>query len=63
MAIEVIGKDESKKWKATCNNCSAILLYLPVDVKYSTSSDYSGVSDTTAYIKCPECKNTIYVKG
>ena len=62
MSIRKVGQDDEMKKRVTCRKCSSILEYLPVDVEYSTSADYTGDYDTTASIKCPECGNTVYVK-
>lgn len=63
MAIEVVGKDDSKTFKVTCRHCSSILRYLPVDVKSREHTDYSGSTDTYHYIDCPECKARVDVRN
>lgn len=59
MAVEVIGKDDSKYRKVTCDNCGSILRYLPNDVQ--NKSVYSfGESEVVSYIVCPECERLVY---
>lgn len=62
MAVEKIGDDATAYRQATCKRCGSILRYLPKDVKHAMDSDWTGGHDSYSYIKCPECKNTVYVK-
>jgi DNA-directed RNA polymerase subunit RPC12/RpoP len=62
MAVEKVGDDDRAKRRVTCRDCGSILEYLPRDVEHKTHHDYSGGSDTYSFIKCPECKATVYVK-
>ena len=51
--IEVVGKDESIKKRATCYMCCNILSYSPIDVKTEVYRDYNGDVDSVKVIKCP----------
>lgn len=59
--IEIIGKNQNKKKKATCDNCWSILAFYPVDTLEKTVRDYDGSYFYVKYIVCPECKNEINV--
>lgn len=64
MAVEIVGEAGEIKRRATCNNCGAILEYLPKDIKHRTYKDISQVLDVIHWIECPRCSNEeIYVKG
>jgi RNase P subunit RPR2 len=57
MAVEIVGVDESKYKKATCNNCGSILRYTLADRK-----SYKDISQTMSwYIVCPKCNHSIDV--
>jgi len=60
---KVIGFDDSAKKKATCRQCSAIVEYVPNEVKSFVSHDYGGGSDSVYYIVCPNCGEDLTVKG
>lgn len=62
MAVKKIGDDNKVERRVTCNQCSSILEYLPVDVEQHTKTDYVGDTDMCYYITCPQCKNTIYIE-
>lgn len=61
MAIEIVGEDPSRKLKATCRNCGAILEFLPIDVKHETVYSF-GESSVISSVKCPRCKCSVPVK-
>lgn len=64
MAVEIIDEkpDPSVLKQVVCKQCRYKLQYLPVDVEVKSYS-CMGETDTTSFIKCPKCKNTIYVKS
>jgi RNase P subunit RPR2 len=62
MTVEVVGFDEKAKKQATCKNCGSILQYLPKDVRKQRLRHFD---ETTVHhvIDCPECGQTVRVKG
>ena len=61
--VDIVGYDESKKKKAVCPQCTAILMYSLSEVKSKIESDYTGGKDEVHYIECPGCKNHVGVPG
>jgi len=62
LGFEVIGYDELVKKEVTCNNCSAILRYVLVDVSTRMSRERDGSRDSYTFIVCPECDNEVLAK-
>lgn len=62
--IKVISKIPHKSVvkKVVCKNCGSTLEYVPRDVKQGKHYDIDGGTETVFYIKCPECKEDVYVK-
>lgn len=61
---KVIGFDDSVKKKATCRNCSAIVEYVPKDVRnLHSGTDWSGGSDGADGFNCPNCGKEIYTRS
>ncbi len=46
-----------------CRHCGCTLEYVPADVQSYTYRDYGHGTDTTYYIKCPNCETQIFVKN
>jgi ribosomal protein S27E len=61
MAIEIVGKDTDLAKKVTCSNCSAVLKYLPIDVRRDFTTDYTGGRDYFHSIQCPGCGKSMRV--
>ena len=59
--VDIVGYDEEKKKKVTCNQCTAILKYSLSEVKTWVDTDYTGGSDTVSYIDCPGCGHRVAV--
>lgn len=59
---KVIGHAKQLKKKVTCQSCTAIIEYIPKEVKTQQYKDYDGGSDSYNYIICPECKIRVEVK-
>lgn len=58
----VIGHDKKVCKRITCRHCSAVVEYLPKDVRtksYFIQGDPSGHKEVT----CPECKTAIEILG
>ena len=55
----VIGYDQSVKLRCTCRSCSAIVEYVPNEVKSYVHRDYGGGADMIYYIFCPGCGEKI----
>lgn len=62
MSISIVGKAESLLKEATCKRCLSVLKYAPIDVQYSTHTDYAGGRDKVTFITCPCCAEKVYVK-
>jgi hypothetical protein len=62
--IEVIDEkpDPSVKRKVVCRKCGVKLEYVPLDIRKSVHTDYSGTSDEYFWIDCPRCKEANEVK-
>ena len=58
---KVIGFDDAAKKKVTCQECSAIVEYVPVEVKSYVHKDYGGGSDIVYHITCPNCSGQVNV--
>jgi hypothetical protein len=61
MKVLKSGKDRNVGRELTCNNCGALLLVVPNDVKEYQSTDYTGCTDTSYYVDCPDCNKNTYV--
>lgn len=63
MVVKVIETkpDHSVVKRCVCQNCGVTLEYVPKDVKQHTHTDYTGSTDTDDYIKCPSCKEWVWV--
>ncbi len=57
----VIGVDQTKFKQCTCGDCGSIIEYTINEVSRSTSTDYTGSSDTYYYITCPKCQKWVTV--
>jgi RNase P subunit RPR2 len=60
--VDIVGYDESVKKRVTCRKCSAILQYVPKEVKSHKSYDYGGGCDINYYVTCPACSEKVYVR-
>lgn len=56
------GPDPSVVKRHVCQNCGAVLEYVPKDVKQRVEHDYGGGSDTVYYIECPQCRTEQYIR-
>lgn len=59
--VSVVGFDKSVNKRRTCGNCSAILEYVPAEIKEKLVSDYTGDTDRIRYICCPRCNKELKV--
>ncbi len=59
----VVGFDEKVKKRVTCKNCSAIIEYVPNDVKHYNGTDYSGGSDGMEWVDCPNCGGKAVIRS
>lgn len=63
--IEII--EAGTKKKVRCNNCGALLSYEKSDIKEETVKTMMPLGDshkiTKKYIKCPRCKENIYLSN
>jgi hypothetical protein len=64
VTVEVIDKGPHKSVvkQVICRNCGATLEYTPKDVQHKTYC-VMGESDTCSFIVCPQCKNSVTVRG
>lgn len=62
MAVEKVGQDESKKLKATCENCGAMLEFYRRDVKSQSMHSMGEYDGERRFVVCPECRETVTVK-
>jgi hypothetical protein len=57
MKVLKIGKDRNVGRELTCDNCGALLLVVPNDVKEYQSTGYTSCStETHYYVICPDCE-------
>lgn len=63
MAVKVVGTAKDKVRRVTCLNCASKLEFLNSDVQQRDYKDMAGVTDTTYWIVCPQCKETITVSA
>lgn len=61
--VVVVGKDETKVLRATCQSCASILEYKKVEVKKYSGTDYSGGSDGHEWIDCPDCGAKVILRS
>lgn len=47
--------------EVVCQNCGALLSYVPADVKSRYVRDYGGGGDTVKTILCPNCSKEMAV--
>ncbi len=55
MAIRVVGLKPELKQSTACQNCAAVLEYLPSDVCSRSFREIDGVQETVHYVRCPQC--------
>jgi hypothetical protein len=60
---EVIGFDDSVKKSCVCRHCSAIIEYLPIDMKSYHGRDYGGGPDGREWIVCPNCHKDVTLRS
>lgn len=58
--VTIVGKDDTKKLKATCHYCGSMLEFFEKDLIVKIESDYTGSKDYVKYVLCPECGNHVY---
>lgn len=46
----------------SCQQCGALIAYVPNDIIKKTFSDYGGGSDTYNYVNCPNCQKDTRIK-
>ncbi|RJQ26741.1 hypothetical protein C4577_03035 [Candidatus Parcubacteria bacterium] len=63
MVVRKVGTDLDSLKKVTCKNCGSILEYLPKDVKSEVLYSMAEYDGTYCWIKCPDCKEQVTVKG
>jgi RNase P subunit RPR2 len=61
--VNIVGKDPQAVKRATCRNCSAILEYVPAEVKSYHGKDYSGGADGKEWIDCPQCQKEVVLRS
>ena len=61
--VEIMGFDDSVAKKVTCENCSAVLKYLPKDVKERHGTDIGGGPDGAEWIVCPSCGKNVILRS
>jgi uncharacterized C2H2 Zn-finger protein len=59
----VVGFDEAKKLRVTCDNCTAIVEYTKSEVREVNGTDYSGGADGCEYIFCPNCGKRLILRS
>lgn len=63
----VVGFDEKKKRRITCESCTAIIEYTKSDIisrsyiKSRSYTDYGEFRETYHFINCPNCRKEISV--
>ena len=60
---KVIGFDDSVKKKVTCRHCSAIIEYVPNEVKEVHGTDYGGGPDGMEWVDCPNCTKRAVIRS
>jgi len=55
----VVGKSAAVIKRVTCNRCSSILEYLPIEIMVKVETDYCGGKDIIRYIRCPCCNSDV----
>jgi uncharacterized protein with PIN domain len=63
--IKVIKKEPAPAVikEVVCPSCGVTLQYVPNDIQNRQVSDYTGDTDTRYFIRCPECKKEVVVRG
>lgn len=61
--VTVVGQDKSVAKRATCENCGAILEYMPAEVMERHGRDWSGGSDGEEWINCPRCQDKVVLRA
>ena len=61
--IKVIGEALEARKRITCENCAAILEYVPADMKRYDGKDYLGGSDGCEWIDCPRCSEEVVIRS
>lgn len=61
--VVIVNKDPHKSVvkEVICRKCGVTLSYVPIDIKESYSTDYTGGRDTYYFIKCPSCEHQVIV--
>lgn len=60
--VMVVGTDKSEVRRVTCKYCASVLEYTRseiIDIKHGY--DYTGGYEIDSGIKCPSCKNNVFV--
>lgn len=53
---KVIKIDKIKAKRRTCNDCGAVIEYMPYEVESKVENEsYGGGTDTYHYLTCPNC--------
>lgn len=58
---KVVGVDQSRFKRCTCNGCASIIEYTMNEVSRCDYKDYDGTSDTNYSIACPKCGKSVTV--
>lgn len=61
MTVKVVSEGPVRTKQVVCSKCCFKLEYTGVDVKSYTGTDYGGGTDTSYYIDCPKCGDSVYV--
>jgi hypothetical protein len=52
--VKIVGRDEAKVKRVTCQSCAAVLEYTDMEIKESRYS-CMGESSGHDYVECPNC--------
>lgn len=60
---KVVGIDEAIKKRVSCEECAAIIEYVPKDViTLWSGKDYGGGPDGAKGFKCPNCNENVILE-
>lgn len=54
---KVVGKDDTKLKRITCEGCTSIIEYIPNEVQCRSDGD----GDVTHWITCPCCNKDVFI--
>ncbi len=63
--VTIVNKepDKSVLKEIICGNCGATLSYVPREVQSYHGRDYSGGSDGSEWVDCPNCNEKAIIKS